>query len=59
MALSLAAICLAVFGRSADTLLMELAASDERTGSLGNVHLEAMALYALTLGQHDVAAFRL
>ncbi len=59
MALGLAAVCLAVFGRPSDKLLVDLAASDERTGSLGNVHLEAMALYGLTLEQHEAAAFRL
>ncbi len=59
MALSLAAICLTIFGRSADNPVAALAASQEQTGSLDNTHLRAMALFALTLPEHEARAFRI
>ena len=59
MALGLAAICLTVFGRSADNPVAALSASEGLTGFLGNTHLRAMALFSLTLSEHDARAFRI
>ena len=59
MALSLAAVCLTVYGQPAEKPLVELAAAEQATGFLDNAHLLAMALFALTLGAHRGQAFRL
>ena len=58
MALSLAAMALHVYGRPEDAVLRELAAQQERSRALGNAHLQAMALYALTLSAHQATALR-
>jgi hypothetical protein len=58
MALSLAAICLRVFNRSAADVDDRLAAGVDRIERLGNLHGIAMALYALAAERHDVRAFR-
>jgi hypothetical protein len=58
MALSLAAMALYVYGRSADAVLTQLDAQTVRTRTLGNAHLLAMALYALTLPTHRAAALK-
>jgi hypothetical protein len=58
MALSLAAIALRVYGRPIDALLEALVRQDARTAFLDNAVLTGMALYALTLGDHDGRAFR-
>ncbi len=58
LALSLAAMALDVYGRPADAVLRELTAQQVRTSALGNAHLLAMALYALTLPAHRAAALR-
>ena len=59
MGLALAAICLHVFKRSAEPALTALVEDEAKTGFLGNAHLTAMALYALTIPQHDAAQFRI
>jgi hypothetical protein len=59
MALGLAAICLHVFERPIGAVLAAIEAQGARTSFLGNAHLEAVALYALTLPQHGGGAFRL
>jgi hypothetical protein len=58
MALSLAAICLHVYGRPIDHVLAQLDAQQERTRALGNIHLAAMAAYALGLPTHRAVAMR-
>jgi hypothetical protein len=58
MALALAAISLTVFGRPVDTVLEPLVEQGRQTAYLGNAHLEAMALYAMTLDEHHAGAFR-
>jgi len=57
MALSLAAVCLHVFGHSASAPLALLAEQQAKTEFLGNAHLIAMALYALSLWKHEAEAF--
>jgi hypothetical protein len=57
MALGLAAICLYVFNRPVDAVLAALVEQDTRTKFLGNAHLAAMALYALTIREHRARAF--
>lgn len=59
MALSLAAIALSVYDRPTDTVLAALDAQESKTGSLGNAHLMAMTLYALTIPAHQARAFRI
>jgi hypothetical protein len=59
MALSLAAICLHVFDRPEGDVLSVLKGQDARTAFLGNLHLTAMAAYALALPRHQARAFRL
>jgi hypothetical protein len=59
MALGLTAICLQVFKRPVDSVLSSLAAQGAKTSFMGNAHLSALALYALTIGQHRGAAFKL
>jgi hypothetical protein len=59
MALSLAAIALAVFRRSYAPVLEALAEQAPRTGLLGSVHLTALALCAATLTAHQARAFTL
>jgi hypothetical protein len=58
MALALSAICLTVFGQPAEPILAELGRQAGQTAFLGNAHLEAMALYALTLDDHQARGFR-
>jgi len=58
MALSLALIALRVFDSPAETVADSLLAQWTRTAFLGNPHLIAMALYALTTASHDGGAFR-
>jgi hypothetical protein len=58
MALSLALIALRAYDAPADALAANLAAQWERTAFLGNRHLTAMALYALTSGLDRGGAFR-
>jgi hypothetical protein len=58
MALSLAAVCLAVYRMPARSVVAALGAQAEATGFLDNAHLIAMAQYALTIDDHDAAAFR-
>ena len=59
MALSLAAIALTVYDRPADKVLDALRLQQEKTASLDNAHLMAMALYASTLPVHKARAFRM
>jgi hypothetical protein len=59
MALALSAVCLHVFKRPVDRVLALIAAQDANTKFLGNAHLVAMALYAITIPQHGAALFRL
>ena len=58
MALSLAAVCLAVYRLPSQSVLMALRAQADATGFLDNAHLIAMAQFALTIDDHDAAAFR-
>jgi hypothetical protein len=58
LALGLAAICLRVFDRSVEPIQRALGEQGDRTGFLANAHLEAVALYALTLAEHGASAFR-
>jgi hypothetical protein len=58
MGLSLAAIALHVHGRASSRILNDLATQYSRTLFLGNTHLSAMALYALTISSHDAEALR-
>jgi hypothetical protein len=58
MALSLAAICLHVYGRPAQEVLARLRDQQTRTRALANAHLLAMATYALALPAHNAAAMR-
>jgi hypothetical protein len=58
MALSLAYICLRVYGARADIVADRLLAQWAKTGFLGNYHLTAMALYSLTEGSASGGAFR-
>jgi len=57
MALSLALIALRVYGVPADPVLESLLAQWDRTAFLGNRHLTAMALYALTTASERGGAF--
>jgi len=59
MAIGLAAVCLTVLSRPTDNLLEELITLEARTGFLGNLHLTAIALFALTLPAHRATAFRI
>jgi len=59
MALSLAAICLHVYGRPVSEVLTRLQQQQIRTRALGNAHLLAMATYALALPVHGAAAMRI
>jgi hypothetical protein len=59
MALGLAAIGLQMFERSTTAVLEALVAQGGKTAFLGNAHLEAVALYAMTLPEHGGHAFRL
>jgi hypothetical protein len=58
MALSLAAICLSVYGRPIAAVLQQLQGLQTRTQALGNAHLLAMAAYALALPAHQAVAMR-
>ncbi len=58
LALSLAAICLHVYGRPVAALRSLLLRRHAETAFLNNVHLSAMAHYALTLDRHDARTFR-
>jgi hypothetical protein len=58
MALSLAAVCLHVYGRPVEGVLALLEAQQARTRALGNIHLAAMAAYALSLSTHRAVAMR-
>ena len=57
LALSLAAICLHVFGRPTAAVLDAIRVQHARSAFLENAHLSAMALYALTLPSHQARAF--
>jgi hypothetical protein len=57
MALSLAAICLQVFGVPTDAVRARLLEQESRTGFLGSRHLAAMAFYALTIPRHRARTF--
>ena len=59
MALSLAAVALSVYDRPAAKVIDALRFQEERTASLDNAHLMAMALYALTSPAHKARAFRM
>jgi hypothetical protein len=59
MALSLAHIALVVYDAAPDSMSEHLLAQWDRTAFLGNRHLTAMALYALTAGSQRGGAFRL
>lgn len=59
MALSLTSICLRVYGVPAPDVEDRLAALSERHSFFNNLHISAMALYALTGPDHDVEDFRL
>jgi len=59
MALSLAAIALHVYGRTTDAVMEALVEEEARTKFLDNALLVGMAHVALTLGDHDGAAFRI
>ena len=59
LALSLAAICLAVYRRPIDHVRAAIEAQQAHTDFLGNYHLMAMALYATTTATHDAKDFRL
>lgn len=58
MALSLALVCLARFGMPTDALEEALVAQYERSRFLNQLHVTAMALYALTAGRAGAEAFR-
>jgi len=58
MALSLGATALAVLDQPAEKPIAALGDVGSRTGFLGNAHLMAMALFALTLGEHGARACR-
>ena len=59
MALSLAAIALTVYDRPAEKIIDALLRQADKTASLDNAHLIAMALYASTLPAHKARAFRM
>jgi hypothetical protein len=59
MALSLTSICLRVYGIAATDVEERLAALSERHSFFNNLHISAMALYALTGPEHDVEDVRL
>jgi hypothetical protein len=59
MALALTALALTIHGRPAAAALADLAALGDETAYLDNAHLIAMALYALTIPDHDARAFRI
>ena len=59
MALSLTAIALSVYDRPIEKVLAALDEQETKTGSLGNAHLMAMTLYALTIPAHKAKAFRI
>jgi hypothetical protein len=59
MALSLASICLRVYGAPAPDVDEGLVALAERHAFFNNLHIVAMALYSLTAQDHDVEDFRL
>jgi hypothetical protein len=58
LALALSRICLGVFGRPADDVEAALAAEWARSAYLSNLHVTALALYALTAQAHGFEAFR-
>jgi hypothetical protein len=59
MALGLTAICLQVFKKPVADVLTALSEHGARTDYLGNAHLRALALYALTVREHGAEEFRL
>ena len=59
MALSLAAVALSVFDRPTAKVIDALLRHEEKTASLDNAHLLALALYASTLPMHKARAFRM
>ena len=59
MALSLAAVALAVFQRPYSEVLEALAERPARSGLLGSIHLTALSLCAATLDQHRARVFSL
>jgi len=59
LALALTAVCLRIYGLSPDDVAARLAADAPRAERLGNLHTLAMMLYALTMNDHNAAAFRI
>jgi hypothetical protein len=59
MALALTSICLRVYGVPADDVDERLATLAGRHGFFGNLHVTAMAAYALSGHEHGASAFRL
>ena len=59
MALSLATVCLQIFGEPTDAVRDLLVRQEAETKFLGNAHLTAMALFALTVPRHGAQAFRI
>ncbi len=59
MALALTSICLRIYDRPAGDVDEHLAALAERHAFFGNLHVTAMAAYALTGYEHGASAFRL
>jgi hypothetical protein len=59
MALALTSICLRVYGLPAVDVDERLLALSEHHGFFGNLHVAAMALYALSGEEHEARAFRL
>jgi hypothetical protein len=57
MALSLATICLHTYGLPTESVRAALIDLEAKTRFLGNLHLSAMALYALTVPEHGARAF--
>jgi hypothetical protein len=58
VALSLAALCLRIYGVAAADVEAGIAADVDRAERLGNLQALAMMLYALSAEKHDVKAFR-
>jgi len=59
MALSLAAVALSVFDRPVEAVLAALEEQVQRTAALDNLHLQALASFALTLPVHRGRAVRI
>ena len=59
MALALTALCLRIHGLPCDEVEHALTDDISRVNRLDNLHIIAMALYALSGERHEAAAFRL